>query len=291
MAKKYLDTNGLLYFWQKITNTFVKKDGSKVLSTNDYTTEEKTKLAGIEEGANKIVVDTALSSSSSNPVENKVVNAALGGKVDKVDGKGLSTNDLTNALVTKINETADKVDDLTTVGGEPNVINTVKVNGVALTVSGKAVDVPVPTNNNQLENGAGYITEINSDNVIDALGYTPYDSTNPNGFQTANQVETRITNKGYITGINSDDVTTALGFVPYNVTNPEGFQTADQVNDAIQAIVGAAPEALNTLEELAKALNNNESFASAVTTELGKKVNEADIVAITNAEIDTIIAA
>lgn len=32
---------------------YVKKDGNKVLSTNDYTTAEKTKLAGIAEGANK----------------------------------------------------------------------------------------------------------------------------------------------------------------------------------------------------------------------------------------------
>lgn len=31
---------------------YVKKDGSKVLSTNDYTTAEKTKLAGIEDNAN-----------------------------------------------------------------------------------------------------------------------------------------------------------------------------------------------------------------------------------------------
>lgn len=44
---KYLDDNGLLYFWQKITNAFVKKDGNKVLSTNDYTTTEKNKLAGL----------------------------------------------------------------------------------------------------------------------------------------------------------------------------------------------------------------------------------------------------
>ena len=46
--KKFLDNNGLLYFWQKIVNLFVKKDGSKVLSDNNYTTEEKNKLAGLE---------------------------------------------------------------------------------------------------------------------------------------------------------------------------------------------------------------------------------------------------
>lgn len=41
---------------------------------------DKTKLDGIEEGANKTVVDTALSSTSTNPVQNKVINAALNGK-------------------------------------------------------------------------------------------------------------------------------------------------------------------------------------------------------------------
>lgn len=55
----------------------VDKVAGKGLSTNDYTTAEKTKLAGIAEGANKTVVDNALSSSSINPVQNKIVNAAI----------------------------------------------------------------------------------------------------------------------------------------------------------------------------------------------------------------------
>lgn len=42
-----------------------------------YTPEDKEKLAGIEEGANKTVVDSELSEESENPVQNKVVDAAL----------------------------------------------------------------------------------------------------------------------------------------------------------------------------------------------------------------------
>lgn len=52
---KYLDENGLLYLWGKIKNTFVKQVSGKGLSTNDYTSAEKNKLAGIAEGANKYV--------------------------------------------------------------------------------------------------------------------------------------------------------------------------------------------------------------------------------------------
>jgi len=83
-------------------NNKVDKDGSKVLSTNDYTTAEKDKLAGIANGATNVSVDSALSSSSTNPVQNKKVKEALDDKVDKVSGKQLSTNDFTNAYKEKL---------------------------------------------------------------------------------------------------------------------------------------------------------------------------------------------
>lgn len=51
MSTKYLDDNGLLYFWQKIKAKFVAQETGKGLSTNDYTTTEKNKLAGIASGA------------------------------------------------------------------------------------------------------------------------------------------------------------------------------------------------------------------------------------------------
>lgn len=55
----------------------VDKETGKGLSTNDYTTAEKNKLSGIEAQANKTVVDSALSTTSTNPVQNKAVKAAL----------------------------------------------------------------------------------------------------------------------------------------------------------------------------------------------------------------------
>ena len=45
---KYIDNNGLKYFLQKIINVFVKKDGDKVLSDNNYTDTEKSKLASLK---------------------------------------------------------------------------------------------------------------------------------------------------------------------------------------------------------------------------------------------------
>lgn len=79
----YLDLTGLQKVKAHIENLLfgkVDKVDGKSLSTNDYTTAEKNKLSGIAEGANKTTVDSALSSSSTNPVQNKVVNTALSGK-------------------------------------------------------------------------------------------------------------------------------------------------------------------------------------------------------------------
>lgn len=76
----FLDGSGVARLWEhiiaKIGNK-VDKETGKGLSTNDYTTTEKNKLAGIAEGANKTIVDSALSSTSTDPVQNKVVNAAI----------------------------------------------------------------------------------------------------------------------------------------------------------------------------------------------------------------------
>ena len=88
--------------------------------------------------------------------------------------------------------------------------------------------------------------------------------TNDSDFQTSIEVNTAIESKGY--------------------------QTASDVNSIVQNVVGSAPEALDTLKEVAHALGNDANFSATITTELGKKVNISDLVAITNTEIDTIFA-
>ena len=90
------------------------------------------------------------------------IKGRLNTKVDKVTGKGLSTNDLTNELKQTYDETVSKVDQIIAEGGEPNVIETVKVNGTALTpdaekavnidLSGYAKTTDLPTKVSDLTN-------------------------------------------------------------------------------------------------------------------------------------------
>ena len=62
MANKYLNFDGLSHLIDKLKAsiaTKVDKESGKGLSTNDYTTAEKTKLSGIAEGANKYTLPSA----------------------------------------------------------------------------------------------------------------------------------------------------------------------------------------------------------------------------------------
>lgn len=136
--KKYLDLSGVQHLWEKIVGKFVAKEEGKGLSTNDYTTEEKTKLEGIAEGANNYVhpdtagnkhipaggsegqvltyesdgtakwaapveatVDAELNETSTNAIQNKAVYTALQGKVDTTtlgQKNGVATLDETGLI-------------------------------------------------------------------------------------------------------------------------------------------------------------------------------------------------
>ena len=90
---------------------------------------------------------------------NKVIEE-LNKKVDTKTGMGLSHNDLTDDLLNTINSTASKVENLENTGGQPNVIEVVKVNGTAVTPSEKAVNITVPTKVSDIANDSNYQTDV-----------------------------------------------------------------------------------------------------------------------------------
>lgn len=98
---------------------------------------------------------------------------------------------------------------------------------------------------------------------------------------------TDLDNKPSINGVELGTANTlaALGIQPAG-----SYPTEAEVEALIQNVVGAAPTTLDTLKELADALGNDANFATTITTALSNKVNAADLVALTNTEIDTIVA-
>lgn len=113
----------------------VDKETGKGLSTNDFTDAQRTKLAGIEEGATKNTVDDIVKSDSTNAIQNKVIKeyvdvadsalqTNIDTKVDKVEGKGLSTNDFTTEL-------KDKLEDIET-GAQVNKVTDVQAGSTSV---------------------------------------------------------------------------------------------------------------------------------------------------------------
>lgn len=224
---KYLDDDGLLYVKQKMDARFVAKETGKGLSTNDYTTEEKNKLAGVEAGAEVNVIEE---------IEINGVEATISGK--------------------KASATI-----------QAGAIDSISVNGTPQTIdANKNVDITVPTNVSDLTNDSGYQTASDVSTAID------------------NKITSTYKAKGSVAFANLPALSASYeGFV-YNITD-SFTTTSDFVEGAGNTYpAGTNVVIINTTGETYK----YDVLGSFV--DLSSYVQNSDLVAITNAEIDTIFS-
>ena len=114
--------------------------------------EDKSKLNGIATEANKTVVDSSLSSSSTNPVQNKVVNSALSGKANSSHSHSISNiTNLQSALDSK-SKTGHTHDDRYYTETEMNTKLNGKANSSHTHTASQISDLTVSTHT--LANGA-----------------------------------------------------------------------------------------------------------------------------------------
>ena len=212
------------------------------------------------------------------------LSAELSEKVDEVSGKGLSSNDLTNALVTKINQ------------AEANVIAKIKVNNSEVAPdSSKTVSITVPTDNSQLANGAGYQTAANVSAAI------PIKSIKVNG--------------SALTPDSGKAVSITVPTSNSQLSNGAGYQTASDVSAAIaSALSGVTSISYQTVTTLpatgaagviylvAHSHGDKDSYDEYLwlgsayekigntDINLSGYVKTTDLSAISNAQIDTICA-
>lgn len=117
---------------------------------------DKKKLDGIATGANKITVDTTLSSTSTNPVQNKVINSALSGKAST---SVATTN--TNGLMSAADKT--KLDGIAT-GANKITVDAALSNTSTNPVQNKAIKEELDKKasntalNNKLDKSGGTLT-------------------------------------------------------------------------------------------------------------------------------------
>lgn len=114
--------------------------------------EDKSKLDGIATEANKTVVDSSLSSSSNNPVQNKIVTNALNGKANSSHSHSISNiTNLQSALDSK-SETGHTHDDRYYTETEMNTKLNGKANSSHTHTASQISDLTVSTHT--LANGA-----------------------------------------------------------------------------------------------------------------------------------------
>ena len=137
------------------------------------------------------------------------------------------------------------------------------VNGNSLLGSGNIqIDAGVSSFNTR----TGAIT-LTSGDVTTALGFTPYNATNPSGYTNNTGTVTSVSGTGTVSGLTltgtvtgsgsltlggtlsltSGQVTTALGYTPYNSSNPSGYITS---SSSITGNAGSATTAArSTIED------------------------------------------
>lgn len=90
------DTYELTVNYKNGTNNVVRIKPVTNTDAGVMTNTQKIKLDGIEAGANKTIIDTIMSSTSTNAVQNKVIDAAI--KTHKIDGNNLTGKQETDGI-------------------------------------------------------------------------------------------------------------------------------------------------------------------------------------------------
>lgn len=270
---KYLDEDHLLYYntklLQKIAALYVpqtRKVNNKALSSD------------ITLGASDV-----LTSAQQNAVDSGI----------------------TTALVTKLNGIAT--------GAQVNVLEGITVNGTAATVTNKIAAITVPTATSDLTNDSDFVEDANY--VHTDNNFTTTLKNKLNGIAAG--AEVNVQSDWTQTSTTADDYIKNKPTALSQFTNDSGFQTSTQVqsaiNSAISGITGIEFSIVTTLPTTGRTgtiylvshngtapevydeyiwLSGSSTYEKIGTTavDLSGYVQASEMVAITNTEIDTILA-
>ena len=138
----------------------------------------------------------------------------------------------------------------------------------------------IPVKTSQLTNDSGYIT-ANEIPEMDLDGYSKTGHTHDDLYYTETEINTKLNGKqDTISDLGTIISGAALGATALQSV-PEEYATKTYVGEEVSKLVGSAPETLNTLEELAQALDNNADIVSVLNDAIANKANIDDLSAYT----------
>ncbi len=150
-----------------LLNNKVDKVEGKGLSTNDYTTAEKTKLEGIAESAQVNILEGVQVNNSDLPITNKKVNVTVPTKLSQLNNDGNFVTD-TNYIHTDNNYTTAEKTKLEGIDedAQVNAIEVIKVNGTEQTITNKTVNISIGT----MEYATDGTSIVADSNVLKVVG-------------------------------------------------------------------------------------------------------------------------
>ena len=242
-----------------ITNTLDSFGDIVTYDAADFATKNQGELA-----------DTAL---QPNDDISKLVND-VGYITDSALSDYATKTELTNGLAEK----QDTISDLSTIRSNAENgqsaystiqnygdIVTYNTSDFATSSQGALADSALQPNDNisELNNDAGYITGINSTDVTTALGYTPYNSSNPNDYQE-NVIESIEVN-GTAQTITSKTVNITVPTDTSDLTNGAGYITSASLPTVNNPTITFQKNG-STVESITLNQSNNETINFSIPT-------------------------
>lgn len=206
--------------------------------------------------------------------------AAWNNKVDKVEGKELSTNDLTNTLKSNYDAAySHSTSSHAPSDAEKNVIVGITVNGSEVSPdSTRKVNMTVPTKVSELTNDKSYATTSQLPTKTSQL-------TNDSSYATTSEVTSAIAAEvGKITGFEF----VICGTGGYDTTT--GFPTGTGSKGKVYLVPKTNSEEDNVYSEFIWVNNAYEKIGDT-SVDLSDYMKTTDMQSLTNDEIDTIVAA
>ena len=196
-----------------------------------------------------------------------------------------------NNAAAKVETLEDKIDEITSVGGEPNVIEYIQVNGTTQTVTEKTVNIIVPTKASDLTDDTGFDARITAAQTQADKGVSDASAAASAAAQAQSEVDAlevevgtlQTTVSGHGTSISDHaqrigvleqaDITHATEYSELKTIVTGHTETiakkADQTAlDAVSAKASANETAIQTI---------NETTIPGINTEISKKANAADV--------------
>ena len=206
-----------------------------------------------------------------------------------------------NNASTEVANLKTRFDEIVAVGGEPNAINTIKVNGTAQAITDKTVDIAVPTKFSDITDDSGFDARITAAQSAATAAQSAAEGAQASANAAQNEVDTLETEVGGIQTVVAGHTTsigdhaTRIGALEQaDIAHATEYNTLNGIVSGHTAAIATKAEQTAVDSVIASAAANtsaiktiNETTIPAINTEVAKKANSADV--YTKTEIDNLV--